>query len=151
MAFDKKKYQREWYLKNREYVLAYAKKYNQEHQKERREYWANYTLPVESRKKRNEHKKVYRITKKFKVSQRNSTLKKKYGITLEDFNQLILEQNNTCPICLRIFIDKVHPCVDHCHETKRVRGVLCRQCNAAVGQLGDTKESLERALDYLTR
>lgn len=39
--------------------------------------------------------------------------------------------------------------VDHCHDSRAIRGVLCRQCNTGLGKLGDTVESLERALEYL--
>mgnify|MGYP006405797549 CR=1 FL=1 len=41
-------------------------------------------------------------------------------------------------------------CVDHDHETGHVRGVLCRRCNRAIGQLGDTREMLMKAVDYLS-
>lgn len=40
-------------------------------------------------------------------------------------------------------------CVDHCHETGRIRGILCFGCNTALGKLGDTTEALERALRYV--
>lgn len=41
--------------------------------------------------------------------------------------------------------------IDHCHDTGRVRGVLCWDCNSAIGKLGDNKEGIQRALQYLTR
>jgi hypothetical protein len=53
-----------------------------------------------------------------------------------------------CEICG--FADEAL-CVDHDHETGRIRGVLCRRCNRSIGQLGDTPEHLQRALDYLLR
>lgn len=40
-------------------------------------------------------------------------------------------------------------CVDHCHVTGKVRGVLCRKCNKGIGALGDTAEAVQRAADYL--
>lgn len=42
-------------------------------------------------------------------------------------------------------------CVDHDHSTGRIRGILCHQCNTAIGQLGDTLESVLRAVKYLQR
>jgi hypothetical protein len=46
---------------------------------------------------------------------------------------------------------KIRFCVDHCHETKKVRGLLCSPCNRAIGQLGDTVQGVQRALTYLQR
>ena len=42
-------------------------------------------------------------------------------------------------------------CIDHCHDTGQVRGVLCHECNTSIGKLGDTVESLEKAVRYLKR
>jgi len=42
-------------------------------------------------------------------------------------------------------------CVDHCHETGQIRGVLCRRCNRAIGQLGDNLEAVRKAVAYLER
>lgn len=43
------------------------------------------------------------------------------------------------------------PKVDHCHDTGRVRGMLCHGCNTALGKLGDNVAGLRRALEYLTK
>lgn len=71
----------------------------------------------------------------------------KYGITIEEYNQMLLNQENSCAIC------GVKPdyrlCVDHRHDAGKVRGLLCRTCNKAIGQLGDTPESLFKAYTYL--
>ena len=39
--------------------------------------------------------------------------------------------------------------VDHCHETKRIRGLLCHQCNVALGHMNDDPQRLEKAISYL--
>jgi hypothetical protein len=52
-----------------------------------------------------------------------------------------------CEIC-GITTDLVY---DHCHDTMEFRGVLCRKHNAAIGQLGDTAEGVQAALNYLTK
>lgn len=54
-----------------------------------------------------------------------------------------------CECCGRRAVDTL--CLDHDHVTGVFRGWLCRQCNAGIGQLGDTPESVERALAYLKR
>lgn len=51
-----------------------------------------------------------------------------------------------CAICSR-YCDVL--CLDHDHATGRIRGWLCRTCNAGIGQLGDTLEALQRAVRYL--
>jgi len=75
-------------------------------------------------------------------------LKSKYGITLEQWASMVSYVDSKCEICGKR-VD--NPCVDHDHVTGAVRGVLCRDCNKAIGQLGDTAESLQRAVDYLRK
>ncbi|MEV7089938.1 endonuclease VII domain-containing protein [Streptomyces sp. NPDC093085] len=80
-------------------------------------------------------------------AQRNRAnyFKRKYGITEAERDELISSQMGTCSICLTA--SAVH--VDHCHETGRVRGVLCFNCNSAIGKLGDDPDTLCRAIAYL--
>ncbi|WP_347878324.1 endonuclease VII domain-containing protein [Streptomyces sp. KS 21] len=58
---------------------------------------------------------------------------------------MVAAQGGLCCICLKA--PAVH--VDHCHETGRVRGVLCFNCNSAIGKLGDDPDILRRAISYL--
>lgn len=75
-----------------------------------------------------------------------------FGLTYEKYQSLVDHQNGVCAICSKppsgSKLDK-RLCVDHCHITSRVRGLLCRACNGAVGQLGDTAESLLKVVEYL--
>lgn len=85
---------------------------------------------------------------------KNRKLSMKYGITYEQFKKIIETQNNSCAICMRVFGTETRedlPCVDHCHKTNRVRGLLCRKCNRALGLFGDDPELLKRALRHLGR
>ena len=90
---------------------------------------------------------------KYDHQQRASWLKMKYNITVSDYDQMVIDQGDRCGICEGA--DKGakarYWCVDHCHDTLKVRGLLCRSCNSAIGQLGDTSEALQKALDYLTK
>lgn len=81
----------------------------------------------------------------FYLFNRNNNLKKKYGITYEDFLRLSLNQNNQCKICS----NTNNLVVDHCHKTGLVRGVICKRCNTGLGHLGDNIEGLTKALQYL--
>jgi|SRR6516165_3358633 len=79
---------------------------------------------------------------------RDWELRRRYGITLVQWLEMVDAVDEKCEICG--FADEAL-CVDHDHETGRIRGVLCRRCNRSIGQLGDTPEHLQRALDYLLR
>jgi hypothetical protein len=73
--------------------------------------------------------------------------RKRYGITAADFEQLLAKQNDECAICG----DRTVECVDHCHVTGAVRGLLCRLCNTGLGHFRDDPERLMAAAAYLLR
>lgn len=80
----------------------------------------------------------------------------KYGLTLEQYEVMLDEQGGVCAICGQDEPaahgrtgKKFLLSVDHCHETGRVRGLLCQKCNRAVGLLGDRVDLLEKAIAYL--
>ncbi|WP_406417864.1 endonuclease VII domain-containing protein [Streptomyces sp. NBC_00873] len=79
------------------------------------------------------------------VKGRAGHLKRQYGMTEAERDEMISSQMGICTICLAA--PAVH--VDHCHETGRVRGVLCFNCNSAIGKLGDDPDTLRRAIAYL--
>jgi len=72
-----------------------------------------------------------------------------YGITLDDYNEMLHKQNNVCALCQRSDTNRLS--VDHDHETGKVRGLVCSRCNWALGVLGDTPEKLSRVVEYLRR
>lgn len=72
--------------------------------------------------------------------------KKRYGISLSEYKER-MSMSSVCECC---GTDK-ELCYDHDHETMKFRGVLCRTCNRSIGQLGDTIECIERALNYLRK
>lgn len=72
-------------------------------------------------------------------------LKRQYGITEAQRDELIASQKGLCVICLSA--PAIH--VDHCHKTGKVRGVLCFNCNSGIGKLGDDPDKTRRATAYL--
>ena len=68
-----------------------------------------------------------------------------YRITPEEYQALINMQGGGCYLCG----SPDHLCVDHCHETEEIRGILCKSCNSAIGKLGDNEAGLLRAIAYL--
>lgn len=84
-------------------------------------------------------------------TQRNTAFQKAYGISLADYEQMLVEQDGRCAICGQPPKDR-RLAVDHDHETGRVRGLLCYgHCNRAIGLLRDNPELLRRAAEYLER
>jgi hypothetical protein len=68
-----------------------------------------------------------------------------YGVTLEEYNKA-METSVCCEICGK---EEVKLCYDHNHKTNKFRGVLCVQCNGALGSFKDSPKLLARALEYL--
>lgn len=79
------------------------------------------------------------------VKGRAGHLKRHYGLTEAERDEMVASQMGLCVICLKA--PAVH--VDHCHKTGRVRGVLCFNCNSAIGKLGDDPDAVRRAAAYL--
>lgn len=67
----------------------------------------------------------------------------------ERYEELLAEQLGVCAICMQKCTSRRRLAVDHCHETGRVRGLLCHRCNRGIGFLGDSRQLLLRASDYL--
>ena len=79
---------------------------------------------------------------------RHYKLKHRYGITEKQFEDMVKCQDNKCKICNNL-PTKRGLFVDHCHDTKVVRGLLCYHCNLALGHMKDKPERLEEAAAYL--
>ena len=81
--------------------------------------------------------------------------KRKYNLTLEEVHALLASQDGKCALCAvevkfgTGFSKSAH--VDHCHTTNKVRGILCGNCNTALGKLGDSVESIKKVLEYLEK
>jgi hypothetical protein len=105
-----------------------SQKYRKEHYKERSEYNRKWVKANPDKNK--SHK-----------------LKNRYGISLQDYNEMLLDQNNSCKIC-KTSNEKLS--VDHDHKTEIVRGLLCPSCNLLLGNVKDNVEILKSAIDYLS-
>ncbi len=89
----------------------------------------------------------------------NKYYKRKYGITMDDYNRMFVEQNGVCAICgkeektrrRKKSSGNERLAVDHCHETGEIRGLLCFKCNTAMGSLGDTRDHVMRVIHYLSK
>jgi len=79
---------------------------------------------------------------------RERTLKKEYGITYRVFIGMLEIQDYRCATCRRLLTEQ-EACVDHCHDTGAIRGILCNHCNRALGLVYDNRETLKRMMEYL--
>lgn len=83
---------------------------------------------------------------------RRSHLRREYGLTPEKYNAMHAEQKGCCAICRKHASELPRGlAVDHNHESGAVRGLLCHQCNAGIGFLGEDPLNLKSALHYLMR
>ena len=91
----------------------------------------------------------YRANGRKAAIDRRYQLKRKYGITPEEYDRLLAEQDGRCAICRRRPRDDISLHVDHDHETGRIRGLLCFRCNNALGDFEDDHDRLYAALRHL--
>jgi hypothetical protein len=101
---------------------------------------------VECLLKRNDNKR--KTIKNYRQKHdRAYNLKKKYGMSLEDYDRMCGDQNGLCFICEEPSSKLV---VDHCHNTGKVRRLLCNNCNTGIGLLRNEK-NLKNAAKYLRK
>ena len=97
----------------------------------------------------NTYNKELNKTEKAKNTSRSNLLKRRYGISQEIYEQMLAKQNNACAICKEPCKIKDRLAIDHCHTTGKIRGLLCFNCNLALGKLKDSAVILQAALDYI--
>ena len=84
-------------------------------------------------------------------------LKSVFGVNKEQYDAMLTSQNHVCAICkepetLKSKIGRRRHeflCIDHCHDTGKIRGLLCRKCNGSLGGFKDSISMLESAIKYL--
>jgi len=135
----RRKYNAEWRVKNHARVLARAAEYRKRPEViERMKKWREDNR--EKLKERHQEKKHLR---------REYRLKKRYGLSKEEFVEIVRKQKGLCAICPKPLSTSDH--IDHCHGTGKVRGVLCRSCNLLLGYSYDNIRILLSAIKYLKR
>lgn len=140
-----KEKQRLWLLANPEYQKDKQKEWKEKNPTYQKEYYeANKEAVLE-------YGKDWRKNNPDKVAMtvRKAALKRNYGLTIEQYEGMLAEQNNKCSICDSDLIPGIDTCVDHCHNTGAVRGILCSKCNKGLGLFLDSPERLYRAMEYL--
>lgn len=86
---------------------------------------------------------------------RHADLKKKFNLSLDEYTEMLNFQGGVCKICKKPESGVNHTgryfnlAVDHCHETGKIRGLLCNKCNRGLGLFQDNLELFKEAVDYL--
>lgn len=130
--------QRRYRESHKEQIKAAARRYRETNKEKISEY--------ARRKWRTDpdHREKHRVRNR--RSQRRMVFKRVYGISLEDYDVMFERQGGACAICKRTGVTL---CVDHCHLTGEVRGLLCIRCNSAIGFCSDDPAVLLAAAEYL--
>lgn len=127
-----------WRLKNKEKVNQNRKIYYQKHKKQ---------LFLKRKERDAKNSEIGNLRRKWNRTYRL----KKYGITLNDYQKMLISQSTKCAIC-GIFITDDTAKIDHCHKTGKIRGLLCNRCNVSLGHLEKSFKDnglLDKAIAYL--
>lgn len=113
---------------------------------------------VRAKKWREENQEYVKAKKNAEYRQnplklKNKSLKTIYGINLDQYNKLLASQKELCAVCNTQESSKRNKylSVDHCHKTGVIRGLLCSNCNRALGLLKDNKNVLMAMISYLEK
>lgn len=130
-----KHYKRWYYETNKTKILRYEKKYRErEDVMERRKHYQD----------------KYRNLPSHRERTKELALVRKYGISSEQYREILLKQGNKCAVCkLKQPEHSKRFAVDHDHKSNKVRGLLCMNCNRAIGLMKDSPEILKSAINYL--
>lgn len=127
---SKWKAQNEWKKRNPERHAAYA--------------LASYYRNHESRKQRNRDR--YNKNRDKYCKSMNT---RRYGMTPVEYDALFVKQDGVCALCGQEDKGNRHLAIDHCHETGKIRALLCGSCNGGLGLFSDDVAMLEKAIVYL--
>lgn len=95
--------------------------------------------------------KRYYTKESSKKLNRDTRLKRVYGISLDEYSKLFLKQKGVCAICFQPSKKGHSLSVDHSHKKNKVRGLLCHRCNFGLGYFKDDPKLLKQSLIYLKK
>jgi len=134
---------------HKEELKSYFKKYYADHKKDaqarQKIYYQEHRLEIIEYNKR--------LYKKRKPMKRAGDVRRRYGLSLETYNQMMDEQKGRCAICGELPTNgkgnTLH--VDHNHKTKKVRQLLCHNCNLSLGYAKEDTTILSKMIEYLKK
>jgi hypothetical protein len=151
-----KEYHKEYAIRNkerdREKKKAQSKRYYEKHKEAKNKYGREYAVKNKERdrEKRNALSRKWWNNNKSKTHE--SKLKQNYGITINEYTQMLIKQSNCCAICGSSQGEfKRNFAVDHNHKNGEIRELLCANCNTMLGNAKDNPKILQKAIDYLNK
>jgi hypothetical protein len=175
----RKKIKRKYYLKNKNKILLYNRKYYSSHKKDRKikrqkyylkhkdeEFKSHTKYYIKHKKKLLKKWKEYYLNNKIKIDKYrkkynnehtndriNYKLIHNYGITLNEKQNILKQQNYKCLVCNKNLknINTRYIHIDHNHKTKKIRGILCQTCNLALGLLKENPAIIYRLFQYVKK
>ena len=120
-----------WYAANRKREIARVKQWQQT-----------------NAERLNAYRRQLNASPERKRKMRDLHYRSKYGISADDVDAMLEAQGGGCAICGERPERLASLHVDHCHDSGRIRGLLCLNCNQGIGKLGEDPERLRRAADY---
>lgn len=122
-------------------------------EKQRAHYASLPPKTAEQRKKAVEAQKRWteRNLERVRQNRKAQHLKRTFNLTLEQYEQMALAQNQVCAICENACETGYALAVDHCHKTNQIRALLCKNCNTALGLFKDNTDIMERAIEYVKK
>lgn len=143
---DKKEYDKLYNQKNKEKRKVDNQRYISEHRNEvnerRRKYNGQHREEVNMRSRE--------YCRKNKAKRNAQDKERKYGLTLEQIDAMLVQQDHRCAICGQT-LKETNRHIDHDHLNKRVRGILCNKCNLGLGLFNDNIELTKKASEYLVK
>jgi hypothetical protein len=106
------------------------------------------------KEKKNIKQQIYRDKNRPRIKMYNlvNDLKRHYGMTVSQYEEMAKNHNFKCAICGVPQVELNRKlAVDHCHETGKIRGLLCGNCNTAIGKMKDSTDILRSAISYLEK
>lgn len=155
-----------WLEENKDHIRKYSAEYREENRENLREYdrkrWIENRDSESARSKRyyNENREAILLKQKERREAnpevaKDTRLRNKYKISLDDYNRILMNQNSKCAICgmsdeSGLVVDHDHSCCKGATSCgKCVRALLCHRCNAGIGFLGDDASRLRKAAAYI--
>jgi hypothetical protein len=144
-----------WLAANPEKAALAVKNWTERNAEYRAEYGAQWKRDNrekinQQRAERRRHERAVN-PEKARADRRRRALKDNYGLTVEEYDAMWAAQGEVCAICKRAEPMGRGWHVDHCHDSSVVRGILCSNCNVALGMLSDDADRLRAAVAYLER
>lgn len=139
-----------WRLKRKDVKAPYSKE---------NVAWKMVRDGIEDEKEFNDHLNAKKRERYKEMGSRNRSLKRNYGITEDQYNEMLAAQGGGCGICGQQETQncgwtgkKRNLCVDHAHDgTRRVRGILCSSCNTGLGKFKENEELFRRAMEWIKK